>query len=64
MKRYCVHFAEIVKEEFYGRNSPWIICKVSRTVRSCKGARELRVNIFASSLTMLQKVNSRHCERI
>jgi hypothetical protein len=40
-RRYRVHFAEIIKEEFDGRNSPWRIHEILETVRSCRGERRL-----------------------
>jgi hypothetical protein len=41
-RRYRVHFAEIVKEEIDGRNSPWRIREVLEAVRSCRGTGKLR----------------------
>jgi hypothetical protein len=46
IRGYCVHFVGVVKEALDGRNSPRGIHEVSRTVRSCRGARRFTGSVF------------------
>jgi hypothetical protein len=54
-----VHFVGVVKEASDGHNSPWRIHKVSRAVRSYRGAGELQQAFFKCKLRRNQVVGSK-----